>query len=248
MVFSLLLLANACTEERIDDFSPELEKEFFPLQIGRSWIYEADSIIFDPQTDRVLIDTVHFQIRETITDTFTNNINNLQFKIRYEERREGQSQWQLKNTYSAFTEDNRAIKSENNLELIKLTFPLRENERWKSTAFIDERATISIAGEPIEVYKGWESLIIARQNNYQLEDFNFEEAITVQLANMENILELRRVEEVYAKNVGLVFQEWQIFDSQCQVCCSGNLGTCTDVPWEQKAERGFILRKKLVDF
>ena len=41
------------------------------------------------------------------------------------------------------------------------------------------------------------------------------------------------------KNVGLIFKEMKILDTQCIIDCEGQ-------PWEQKAEKGFILRMEII--
>ena len=58
------------------------------------------------------------------------------------------------------------------------------------------------------------------------------------------LIPIRRGFEQYAPNVGLVYRELAGLDTQC----GGNPGDCIDIPWEQKAEKGFIVRQTLLEF
>jgi hypothetical protein len=62
--------------------------------------------------------------------------------------------------------------------------------------------------------------------------------LTVRHADNENLIERRFVEERYARTVGLVEKTVMILDTQC----GGNLSNCIDLSWEQKAEKGFMLK------
>ncbi|MFT6021272.1 MAG: hypothetical protein ACI9CQ_004079, partial [Saprospiraceae bacterium] len=71
-------------------------------------------------------------------------------------------------------------------------------------------------------------------------DFAFEEVTTIQLADEENLLEKRYGIEKYAKGVGLIFKELQIYNTQ-------DIENETE-PWEVKTERGFRVVMTLVDY
>jgi hypothetical protein len=64
--------------------------------------------------------------------------------------------------------------------------------------------------------------------------------VTVQNADSENLIELRLAHEKYARGVGLVYRELWILDTQC-------IEDCIGMTWEQKAEKGFILKQTLID-
>lgn len=248
LLIVFLMLLTYCSKNEIEEIEIDFGFEFFPLEVGRTWIYEADSILFDPAVNGIAVDSIKFNIRERITDTLRDNLNNLVYRIEYAEKAIDATDWQVKFIYAAFIEDNRAIRSENNLDFIKLVFPLKEETAWNGIAFIDERKEILVAGEPIEVFKGWSSNVVGSLDEFKVEDKVFETVFEVDQANTENILELRSVKEWYAENIGLIFQEWIILDTQCSECCNRNLGECEQVPWRERAEKGFILRKKLIEY
>ena len=56
-----------------------------------------------------------------------------------------------------------------------------------------------------------------------------------------NLIELREAIEKYARNVGLIEKQMRILDTQCIIECEGE-------PWEVKAEKGFILKQRILEF
>ncbi len=231
----------SCEKNEIEDLEIDYGYAYFPLEIGHRWTYEADSVIFDPVPGGIRIDTISFQIRETITDTFSNNEGGLTYRILYEERKEGAS-WTPLYIFSAEREATRAIREENNFRLIPLVFPVKEKKSWEADALVNPRAIIRVAGEPIELFKGWQrSSILQRLDNYSIGGVEYKDVIEVELANNENELELRKVTAFYARDIGLIHYQMSILNTQCILQCQG-------LQWAEKAEEGFVLEKKMIAF
>ncbi len=244
----LLLCFSSCNKNKIEEPNLDFGYDYFPLDIGNTWVYTADSIIFDPIAFGTKIDTIQFLIRETITDTFRSNSGQLVYRVKYEEQGKDRN-WQVKFIYSAQMEPTRAIRTENNLSFIKIVFPLELGRSWNGNAFIDEQKIIKVAGEPISMFKGWENYSFLEQfEKIDVNGQSFDDVFKVEMANSENLVEFRKANEYYAKGIGLVFQELIILDTQCQVCCNKDLVICNGISWEEKAERGFIFRKTLISF
>lgn len=240
----LLTLASfACEKEAVEAVRLDYGYEFYPLAIGHTWTYEADSVIYDPVPGGTLIDTVHFFIRETITDTLRDNAGELNYRILYSEKRMEEAPWTPVNVYTAQLQQTRALRSEQNLTFIKLVFPITVGDRWEGNAFVDPLTVIRVAEEPIAVFKDWSGhRLLDRLDVYSLEGTDYSDVIEVELTNADNGFELRKGKEFYAKNVGLIYQELMILNTQCSpAACGGD-------PWTSKAEEGFILRKKLISF
>lgn len=245
-------LFTSCQKNEIEDINTDFEYEFFPLAIGHQWLYQADSIVFDPVVGGIQLDTATFLIRETITDTLRDNTGRLLYRIQYAEKR-GDDPWMTKFVYTARRESTRAVRNENNLHYIKMVFPITEGSAWEGNAFIDEKTIINVAGEPIELFKGWDEYrVLNRHESHTVNGKVYDDVLEIEQVNYETLLELRKSREYYAKNIGLIDKEMEIFDTQCRVCCTENgnvnFGRCTGVEWSQKAEKGFILRKKLLSF
>ena len=122
-----------------------------------------------------------------------------------------------------------------------MVFPLKQGLDWDGNQYIDITTIIPIAGESVEVFKSWsyEALTIGEAETNG--DYNFEEVATISQADSENLIELRQSQEKYSKNVGLVYREMKILDTQCII-------ECENMIWEDKAEKGFILKQEINDF
>lgn len=87
------------------------------------------------------------------------------------------------------------------------------------------------------MFKDWTSVIEKMEGEVTLNRFTFKDVLTVLLVNNENLIEYRYGIEQYAKNVGLVYRELWILDTQ---------KIDPTLPWKQKAEKGFILKQKII--
>lgn len=243
LLFLLAVMAAfSCEKNTVETVEIDYGYEFFPLGIGHTWTYEADSIIYDPAPGGTFVDTIHFFIQERITDTLRDNEGALIYRILYSEK-QGEGPWSPVNVYTAKLEKTRVLRSEQNFTFIKLVFPLTVGDRWEGNAFVDPQTIIRVAEEPIAVFKDWSGYeLLQRLDTYSIGDTDYSDVIEVELSDADNGFELRKGKEFYAKGVGLLYQELMILDTQC------SLAACGSVEWTSKAERGFILRKKLLSF
>ena len=239
LIFSLALAFQAC-EESTETRDLQENYEYFPLAIGHRLIYELDSLNFIAGGNGIIKDSSHTFVREVIVDTLSDNLGNTLYKIERFERKNDTLDWAIKDVWTASRDDIRAFRTEENLKFVKLVFPLKEGKNWKSTAFLDENMIFTVAGgETMEVFKDWKSEVVSFGQAEQIGDLSFDEVTTVLHANTENLIELRYVEEKYAKDIGLIYREMRILDTQ---------NTNIDLPWEEKAEEGFIIRQRIIGF
>lgn len=234
----LLLLFSCKTEE--DTFQIEnVGDEYFPLAIGQYAVYEMDSTIYDPNGMELVRQSMT-QLREEIIDTLRDNNDNLVYKIEQFTRAADTLPWAIQNVYTTAIIDKQAQRTEENLKFIKLTFPVRDNRSWNGNVFIDEGTIVIVAGETIEMFKGWDYRIKEVDLVDTLDNEIFEPVVLIEQADSDNEIELRESFEKYAPNVGLIYRELRILDTQCIEDCEGQ-------PWEEKAEKGFILKQTIIE-
>lgn len=223
-----------------DDYIADAGYDYFPLEVGKYKIYEVDSTIFDPTGDSMVI-LSRVLIKEEITDTLTDHNGNLLYRIERYQRKADTLAWQISKVFTASVQDNKAIVTEDNLRFIRMVFPPKERKSWNGNAHFNPTLIITVAGESLEMFKGWSYRIESQGVQDTVGTFIFDDVVTVQEADNENLIELRRAVAKYARGAGLVYRELWILDTQCIDACAGQY-------WEEKAEKGFILKQRLISY
>lgn len=221
----------ACKEEAA---APELpfRYEYFPLSIGQERLFVVDSILFDPLGNRVQIDTTTTFIRELVVDTFRNASKALEYRIEQYQRRIQGAPWVLKKVLTELRSTRQAQRFEDNFRLIKMVFPQQLERSWNPLTFVDPGSKVEVKGEPLELFKGWEAKVKSIDQSWN----QYPQTLELQFSDYENAIELRRGTERYAANLGLVYRELSVLNTQC-LSCQGQA-------WEKKAQAGFILKMR----
>jgi hypothetical protein len=223
-----------------DDFQVDYGYDYYPLAVGKYLLYEVDSTIYDPTGDSMVQQKKSF-VREVILDTLADNAGNTLFKIERFTRTADTLPWRLEKVLTASVSKSQAIRTEDNLRFIKLPFPLQPNTNWDGNAHFNPNLIVTVAGESIEMFKAWNYKVESVGKPEDIGSFSFPEVATIRQADSENLIELRVSREKYARGVGLIYREMWILDTQCIEACQGQ-------SWEEKAEKGFILRQTLIDY
>jgi hypothetical protein len=241
----LLLGGWACNEETA---APRTDwgYDYFPLAIGTEWRYELDSIVLRTQVGGILYDSVRLEAREILQDTLRDLAGNLWYRGERYDRRADSLTWRFRQTFLLRQDEQRAYRREDNLEFVKLVFPVDDNQRWDGHVAFDPYRDIEVAGQPIQIYADWDYRYQSLDQPGNVGNITYDSLVVVEGADYENLLNRRLALETYARGVGLVYRELEVFKTQCQQCCNGDTGACLDLPWRQKAEAGFILRQWLV--
>lgn len=226
---------------------PPLEAKgdaYFPLKIGKFIEYQLDSVIYDPiSSTRSRIDTSYWLVRETLKDTFRDAQQQLIFRVERQMKRRNDSAatWQQTAIFAqAFVNDN-AFRQENNLRFLKFPRLITEGVTWDSNILNDPNQTILIADEIIELFgKKWLSELDYIDKSEQIGTKKFDAVMSILTQTDPKILtEKRYTLEKYAKNIGLVYREVKILDTQ---------QLDANKAWEIKAQKGYILKQTVVNF
>lgn len=237
-LFSASLFFVSC-KKTPDNFKADLGLDYFPLAVGKSIEYQLDSTIFDPNGDTTVYHTTTFA-KETIVDTLSDNNGNVLYKIEHFERGSDTLPWDIKKVLSVSAQGYQAIRTEDNLRFIPLTFPVEKGNSWDGNIHFNNDQIVYVAGESIEMFKGWNYRVKEVGGPLTIGAFQFDETATVEESNNENLIELRKSTAIYAKGIGLVYRELWILDTQC-------IDDCIGKPWEEKAEKGFILKQTILN-
>lgn len=160
---------------------------YFPLKVG-SWIeYQVDSMW---QDDILAIrDSVSYRLRERVFETYTDETGRTAYRIlRYVQNEE--AEWQVRDVWTATADTRFAEKTEENMRLLKLSFPVRNARTWDINVYNTDRV-LEVAFRNVD--EPWSTGSLA-----------FDSTVVVRNVLGPNAIERRDLEERYARHVGLV--------------------------------------------
>lgn len=240
-----LALLISCTEAT-EELDLNFGYEFYPLEVGRSWEYEVDSIVLSRQGTEV--NTVRLFYREAIIEARPGNAGDTLFIVEHYERYSDTAAWEFKKVLSLARSANHAYRTEDNLRFLKLIFPIREGDRWDGHQFFDPTVRLEVGGELMPIFENW--------GEYQYTSALDNEITIAQAEFNDSIRQYRKAQERYEAGKGLVYRRVEVFDTDCERCCNKDTGNplCAQSPWfintnsnAYKAEKGFILEQRLIE-
>ncbi len=241
--YILLMMAIglfACSEgTETEDLNIDFGYDYYPLEVGKYLIYEVDSITYNIEGSGVEILNSKTFVREEIIDISIDNEGDTIYIIERYERSTPSDDWTIKDVWNTKKDDNRIERTEENIKLIPMVFPLREGVDFDATLFVDEDTEVIIAGESIKAFKNWNAEVQTVGLQDTVAGTTYPDVATIHHADDENLIEKRFSSSKYARNIGLIFKEEWILDTQ-------NL--TESEPWETKAEKGYILSQKLIEY
>lgn len=197
----------SCSEfrdtEPIPPLDPDLGKSYFFLEEGKYREYNVEEIRYLAVD---LYDTLNYQLREVVGEPIDAN-NERTGRLLYRYKRDNATQdWELDSIWSARIENNRAIVNENNVPLIKLTFPTDTLNSWDRNLFNNVDQEIIRArtfSQPFTV--GFNTFL----NAAEIEISNTPIDSLILFGPDERL-------EVYADSIGLVYKEFNTYS----ICAS----------------------------
>lgn len=256
----LLLTALACSnQQELETVEVDMGYGYFPLQIGRSWTYTVDSVVFVPQIGGILQDSSRTLVRELLVDTTTSLTGERLYRGERYERKSDTLPWQFRKVFTLSRNERQAIRQEDNVRVVVLPFPNSRNAVWFPDAYFDDNTFFPVAGESVAVFIDWRAAVVDRGMSFVLGDSTIEETLLVENLNFENENNWREVKEIYARGIGLVERQWRILDLEaCRSCCDldgdgeafliEETDLCDSLTPTGRAQRGFILHQRLIDY
>jgi hypothetical protein len=167
--------------------------DYQPLKIRAWYIYDVDSITYNDFTTPVTVDTIQFQLKEEITDTFTDQAGRLNFRLERSKRFYNDSlaydslNWKVSDIWFITQNGSNIERVEENNRYISLLNPVKDQTVWDGNAFNFNDTwdyTYLKVSEPFDTYGN---------------------TVTVNQIFEDNLIIIYQLyEEVYAKDIGLV--------------------------------------------
>jgi hypothetical protein len=186
----MVIVINSC--ETIEGEPVYMGKEYFPLETG-SWVtYQVDSTVWDDFLGEVF--DYSYKVKEVQKEIFTDSQGHPKMRVERFIMHDQQSNWQIKNVWTTALHSNRAIKTEENVTFVKLSFPVKPNMSWNGNLLntgADQFYKITSLHEP-----------------YQLLDMEFDSTLTVLQRDFTTLIGKEEQFEVYATGIGLIHKKF----------------------------------------
>ena len=223
LLFILATLAFAACHKENEiptDIEFAADKQYFPLETGKSLIYKVTEISIDKPSD--YYDTAVYYLRERTDIPFIDNEGDTAYRI---ERFKSQtlSNWKISDVWEAKLTMYTAEKVEENQRFIKIKFPLSIGKYWNGNMKneLDDK----------------DCTITSLSATYNNESIHLDSCLSITRdSSVTQISKLYDV-EIYARGIGLVYKETTDINSQEVIY---------GVPIENRIHRGSIYRQELI--
>jgi hypothetical protein len=188
IVFLTMMVIGVNSCETIEGEPVYMGKEYFPLETGSWVIYQVDSTVWDDFLGEIF--NYSYQVKEVQKELFTDSQGLPKMRVERFIKYDQQNNWQIKNVWATALHSNRAIKTEENVTFVKLSFPLKPNLSWNGNLLntgVDQLYKITSLHEP-----------------YQLLDLEFDSTLTVLQRDFTTLIGIEEQFEVYATGVGMI--------------------------------------------
>jgi hypothetical protein len=189
IILSFFLLF-ACDNRNSNLPPPQDGGNFFYPNVGQSVVYDVEETQYE-LTGKFMVKT--YQLKETNASTFKDAEGKEALRIERYRRESDAQKWVIDSIFIAKKEIDKALKTENNVTYIKISFPIKEGLKWNGNAYN------SFGNDTYE---------LKRVNQpFQTNGQKFENTVSVIQQNDSTLVDLKRRVEVYAAGVGMIYQE-----------------------------------------
>jgi hypothetical protein len=190
LLFFFSIVFTACKKESIETV-PQNNTNYLVAQQGFYVEYNCDSVVVDDFNGT--IDTFTFQIKEYQQSYFTDNEGRQAIRLERWKRGDSTLPWQLKDVWTLVKTSDRVEKVEEDLRMVKLLFPLRENLEWNQHLLNNSDPRIVNCKD---VHKA-----------FTMNGIAFDSTVTVVNTDPENLVSEYRDTEIFAANIGMVYKK-----------------------------------------
>jgi hypothetical protein len=169
---------------------PQDGGKFFYPQTGESIIYDVVDTQYELSGKFTL---KNYQIKEVNFSVFKDLDGKEALRIERYKRENDTQKWVIDSIFIAKKEIDKALKIENNVTYVKISFPIKEGLKWNGNAYN------SLGNDTYEIKK-------VNQKN-QINGHKFDNTFSVIQQNDSNLVDLKRRIEIYAEGIGMIYQE-----------------------------------------
>ncbi len=161
------------------------------MKIGSYIDYDVEFVFWDDFNHT--IDTSIYVLRERIESVIVNYSGDSIYRIERNTKDHPDSAWSFSRVWFSAFEDNYAYKVEENIKYVKLIVPVKLNTKWNGNILNDLESKDYL-------YTSVDELM-------HFGNYTFPECVKILQEDYETIINKDYEEEIYARNVGLIFKK-----------------------------------------
>lgn len=191
-----------CGEEEVVQ---KRDTEYFPLQTGFFQIYSIQETIYtelDPPLE------LSYELKTEVVDSFANMEEGFTYVIYRSTRNSESDPWVFQESWSARTNTQQIVLIEGNISYIRIALPAFKNKQWDGNALNTQEEDIYVI----------ETVGKSYELNATLE---FDDTVVINQESESNNLFRDEREEVYARNIGLIYKKSVVLNYCDEVPCFG---------------------------
>jgi hypothetical protein len=164
--------------------------QYFPLSVGQYQIYEVTEALYSISNEP--IHSKYF-LKEQISESYENPASEKVYKIERLKRQTNAEPWKIDSVWTTQLLTNKAIRTENNINIVKLYFPIQTAQFWNKNEFNNYRAQ-KISYQD----KG---------KDFRIDTKVYQNTVSVIIKNDSSLLSKNKYFEVYAPLFGMIYRE-----------------------------------------
>lgn len=184
------LAMMSCGEDERAEQLPDAA--YFPLRKGFYQVYTVQERNYQLQVET---ENSTYQLKTEVVDSFINLEGGYTYTIHRSKRNSPADAWQFQEVWSVRMEASQVVVSEGNTPFIKIVFPARPLRKW------DGNALNVLPADEYELAAAGESYPL--ETGVPIGDY----IQVVQEDSFDPILFRNERQEVYARNIGLIYRE-----------------------------------------
>lgn len=201
--------------------------DYLPLQVGKYITYRLDSSIF---TNFGTQNATHSYEEKQVVDAKVPDASGRDsYRIlRFLRDTSGTQPWTSAGTYFITPTDRTIEVIDNNLRFVKLVFPIKLDNTWKGNRYLPDEAYSSLYSFSNDfLMDDWDYTYSSVDGSLNVKGKTYNDVLTVdgidEVWNADpktfNVISdaigyVNRVKDVYAKNLGLIYQEFIMWEYQ----------------------------------
>ncbi|HMV14834.1 MAG TPA: hypothetical protein PKK18_09765 [Chitinophagales bacterium] len=235
LFFCFTLIAIISCKKETDVSKYDIGYDYFPNEYGNFVIYKVDSVLFNDFDNSRRYNTVY--LKEKIGEQFVDNLGRTANKILRYYADSLTTNWEIFNVDYLVKTNLVAERVEDNLRYIKMVFPNDVGLKWLGNKFITVPPPFVL--DTVNYFlDDWKYTIKARDAYYNNGTRIFDSTLLITHIQDSTAITKTYSAERYARSIGMVYKEFWLVEGQI------NIGA----PWEDRAEKGFILRQYAIDY